>query len=82
MVLVVPQHTRTKVDAAGDELVRLLQVSPEDIRKDTGTWLKAFDAAVAIIGNWRLSHNWPLLSVRTTLMGRAAGISQHAIIAS
>ena len=81
MLLVTPQHSRTKVDAAGDELIRLLNMSPADIRNDTAKWTSAFEAALAVIGNWRLSHNWPLLSVRTTLNGRAASVSQHAIIA-
>lgn len=66
-----PQHTRGKVDAAGEFFAH----SPGVVLKEE------FDQALAIINNWRSSHSYPLLMLRITLASRAKRVSGAALVA-
>ena len=78
MAWVVPQHSRGRIDAAGDELVAGAQFET-DVSGET--WLAKYDEALQIINNWRSSHSYPLQVIKMSLLGRAKRIDESAIVA-
>src|SRR5665647_660754 len=64
-----PQHSRSKVDKAGDILISDLR-SPNDEE-----W------ALQVINNWRASHSFPLNTFQMFLRGRARQADPTALIA-
>lgn len=66
MTYAFPAHTRADVDRAGEWLRRPPDEVPE--------------TALDVINNWRSSHQWPLLSVRITLTGRAKKVNKEAVV--
>jgi hypothetical protein len=71
MKFVAPQHSRTKVDWAGDVL----------ICDDPNLAVVTLDEAFGVIDNWRSSHSWPLQCIRVTLNNRAKKASKKSLVA-
>jgi hypothetical protein len=69
MAWAVPQHSRSRVDAAGKTLVAAL--ASEDAREE----------AQRITNNWRSSHSFPLNTFQIGLRRRATLVDANAIIA-
>ena len=64
-----PEHTKGRVDAAGDTLV------------SEGLWSVEREIALRVINNWRSSHSCPLQVFYNTLRNRALKIDPDAIVA-
>ncbi len=79
MAYATPQHSRTKVDAAADFLAHDFNALIAQKKFDI-TAADRFDHAFDIVGNWRSSHSWPMLSIRFALMDRAGRIASHGLI--
>lgn len=73
MVRITPAFSRSRVDGAGDNLIRLS--TPQPLGE-----VDELDEALAIINNWRASHRVPLNSMQVTLRGRAKRIDSKAIV--
>lgn len=71
MKFTAPQHSRTKVDLAGDVL----------ICDDPNLAVEKLDEAFEVIDNWRSSHSWPLQCIRVTLNNRAKKMSKKSLVA-
>jgi ppGpp synthetase/RelA/SpoT-type nucleotidyltranferase len=70
---VIPVHSRARVDASGDTLLRIH--TPRDERE-----AQELEDALAIINNWRTSHRFPLNSMQVTLRRRAKKIDPKAVV--
>jgi len=70
MPWVIRQHSKTKIDSAGDSLVAL---APNNSNRD---------AAIQIISNWRSCHTYPLYRIRRTLEKMAHTVSNNVSIVS
>ena len=70
--LVLPEHTRDQVDAAGRVLAKTRR--PDETSDE-------WNRALGVIGNWRSSHAHPLLTMRMTLRGRSDNVDPEVIIA-
>lgn len=68
MAHATPRYTRSKIDAAGDELARASHS------------LQALDDALAVINNWRACHRYPLNAIQVTIRGRAKKVDGNAIV--
>src|SRR5258708_37254816 len=73
MVRITPSYSRSRVDGAGDTLIRLS--TPQ-----TMVEVEELNEALGIINNWRASHRVPLNSMQVTLRGRAKKIDTKAIV--
>jgi Region found in RelA / SpoT proteins len=71
MAWAVPQFSRQEINAAGNCLIAENQV----------VWVAKRDEMLAIINNWRSSHNFPLQIFKMTLLRRAKAIDSKAIVA-
>lgn len=65
----VPHYTRSRVDAAGVELV------------DESVSGSRREVALDIINNWRSAHNYPLLATRITLQSRSRRLDSKSLVA-
>jgi ppGpp synthetase/RelA/SpoT-type nucleotidyltranferase len=75
MAWVEPQFSRDQVDAAGRVLAQRKSSNP------FAPFDAQFQDALAIINNWRSSHNWPLNTFQIGLRRRAKQIDQSSLIA-
>lgn len=66
---VVPQYSKSQVDAAGRTLV------------DGAASYEARQQAIAIINNWRSAHSFPLNTFTVGLRRRAAALDENALVA-
>jgi hypothetical protein len=74
----VPKYSRSRVDAAGKTLVKLVSLAAEDFSAvPQQEWITGLD----VVNDWRSSHAFPLEAVRQDLEIRAKKISPSAIIA-
>ena len=73
----VPLYSRSRVNAAGDTLIRLSGRKKWDSSEN----VEAYFNAVGVINNWRSSHSGPLLSMRMLLTRQAQSIDANALIA-
>ena len=71
MAWATPQHSRDEINAAGNCL----------IADDQVIWVARRDEMLAIINNWRSSHNFPLQIFKMTLLSRAKRVDNKAIVA-
>lgn len=65
-----PQYSAGRINRAGDLIIGNTECGPDDL-----------DEALAVIGNWRACHAYPLLAARMTLTARAKSVDKRAIIA-
>lgn len=76
MAFSVPQYSRSKVNAAGEDLVRFVTRQSFDVEV-----FRAYLSALDIINNWRASHSGPLLFMRMLLTRQAKSVNSTALIA-
>ena len=65
-----PLYSRTRVNAAGDELIAPSS-SLDELRN-----------ARSVVNNWRAAHSLPLDCIRTELQQRVAGFGEEAVVAA
>jgi len=65
----VPEHSRKQVNRAGDALVGTTTLADID------------DEQLAIINNWRASHNYPMTLMANALRAKAFRVDETAIVA-
>lgn len=63
----VPQHSKNKVDAAGQALITL------------DPWNDGYDNALVVINNWRSSHSFPLNTFHVGLRRRVDRVDPGAV---
>lgn len=70
----IPSFSRKHVDEAGDVLAKGPPIA--------GTWddIKKWDTALAVISNWRASHNFPLNTFQIGLRSRANAVDLRALV--
>jgi ppGpp synthetase/RelA/SpoT-type nucleotidyltranferase len=78
MEWVAPEYRRDKVNIAGRALVAAMHADWDDW--DNSEW-STYETHLNIINNWRASHAYPLLVMRTTLGNYAKTIDQGALVA-
>lgn len=69
MAWTVRQYSKGEINRAGDNLVNLQVGDP------------AREASLPVINNWRACHSYPLQTIKMTLLHRAKGIDDQALIA-
>jgi len=67
--ITTPKYSRKEVDRAGDGIIAQDVVGTPDR-----------DAALAIVGNWRSSHEYPTQSYYLDLRRRAIGLDRDAVV--
>jgi ppGpp synthetase/RelA/SpoT-type nucleotidyltranferase len=75
VVYPIKVHTRSKVDAAGDTLIKGAPQPYEDFDA-----IQAFDDALTVINSWRACHRYPLNAIQVTIRRRAKHIDPGAIV--
>jgi|SRR5438034_967309 len=78
MAWATPHHSRTQVDAAGKDLVRLGTPATNSDFEETSAH---FEHALAVINNWRASHSFPLNTFQVGLRSHAEQINPDALVA-
>jgi hypothetical protein len=74
MAWATPQFSRARVDAAGKFLT-------DPMAAPAGQLQQQYDEALTIVNNWRASHGLPLQIIKMTLLKRARGVDERALIA-
>ncbi|MEQ8968067.1 MAG: RelA/SpoT domain-containing protein [Azospirillaceae bacterium] len=69
MVWAIPQNSRNSVDRAGSSLLRLPNLSDEEI-----------DNAFRVIDNWRASHSYPMNTFQVTLRNKSRSIDMNSVV--
>ncbi|MDQ1591803.1 MAG: hypothetical protein QOG71_2430 [Pyrinomonadaceae bacterium] len=69
MVIIIPEHSKSQVDAAG---VMLITPNTPD---------EAMERALSVINNWRAVHSFPLNTFQKTLRQKAKQIDPQALVA-
>ena len=73
MKRVEPQYPRSRVDAAGDTLIRIDNPTSHEEEDE-------LEEALVVINNWRSSHRYPLNAMQVTLRGRAKEVDSNVIV--
>jgi ppGpp synthetase/RelA/SpoT-type nucleotidyltranferase len=82
MAWVKPQYSRTRIDQAGENLLKdvplIMQPNYENAFFDA--WYER-DRAIEVINNWRAVHSYPLQTIKMALKRRAHRIDRTAVVA-